>query len=151
MSARTCCFGLTLVCLAALSACSSAPQTAALPTAPVVLSQPQPRISAPTQHALRGQLQGGPLDRSQPVQIDLAILMLDQRGRPVATLDSEQWFGNPYSPFQLALDPSRLPPGVRLQLRARVSHDSQLLAFAHHDISQPLPAQLPILTLQAMP
>lgn len=144
---------LLLICaavLALLPGCASEPATAPLPkVAPAKLSTPAPRANTQL-HTLNGQLHGT-IEGSTPVDVELAILMLDERGKPVALLDSEAWFGDVASPFQLALDPQRLPPSARLQLRVRVTRDSRLLAYVHHELSQPLPRQLPPLRLQVLP
>jgi uncharacterized lipoprotein YbaY len=117
---------LALCLLALLSACSQTPPA----SAPVAAAAPRPAISAAQPTALpadlrelSGQLLGVPLAG----EAEVALLLVDQRDRPLQTLANTRLDGNGAAlPFSLRFTPSQLAPGMRLELRARVSQGGVL-------------------------
>ncbi|GFM57770.1 hypothetical protein [Pseudomonas capsici] len=110
-----------------LSACSSteAPQPAPakpVATAPKVPAGPGPLL--PHQRELSGQLLGVPAG----AEVELAVLVIDERGRPQKLLTSTKLQGNGQSlPFQLRFNPEAFPIGQRVELRGRASKSGQLI------------------------
>ena len=105
--------------LSLLAACASTPPPTPAP-APRVSSQVEP---APTplpadQRELSGQLLGVPANGNA----ELALLLIDQRDRPLQMLASTQLTGTGQAlAFNLRFTPRTLPAGTRLELRGRVS------------------------------
>ncbi|MDU8557272.1 hypothetical protein RYB05_01340 [Pseudomonas syringae pv. actinidiae] len=102
-----------------LAACSSndAPKPVAAP--PVA-----PAILLPYQRELSGQLLGVPAG----AEVELAMLVIDDRGRPQKLLTSTLLKGNGQSlPFQLRFNPEAFPVGGRVELRGRASKSGQLI------------------------
>jgi uncharacterized lipoprotein YbaY len=103
-----------------LSACSSSAQVPAATSTPTATSRV---AAAPTalpadMRELSGQLLGVPLAG----EAEVALLLVDQRDRPLQTLASARLDGNGAAlPFNLRFAPSALAPGMRAELRARVS------------------------------
>ena len=110
-----------------LAACSSnePPQTvAAKPAAPVVKAPAGPGPLQPFQRELSGQLLGVP----GGAEVELALLVIDDRGRPQKLLTSTVLQGNDKSlPFQLRFNPEAFPVGARVELRGRASKSGQLI------------------------
>ena len=111
---------MSLCLLALLSACSSSAQVPA-PNSPLPAAS---RVAAEatalpaTMRELSGQLLGVPLAGDAEV----ALLLVDQRDRPLQTLASTHLDGNGAAlPFKLRFTASALAPGMRAELRARVS------------------------------
>jgi uncharacterized lipoprotein YbaY len=115
---------LPLCVLALLSACSSTPQVPApdsASAAPAPVSAAATPINPPLPANLRelsGQLLGVP----PAAEVEMALLLVDQRDRPLQMLASTRLDGNgdPLA-FSLRFAPSALAPGMRAELRARVS------------------------------
>ncbi|KQQ64410.1 hypothetical protein ASF84_26075 [Pseudomonas sp. Leaf127] len=111
-----------------LAACSSndAPQqTAARPaTVPVIKTPEGPGPLQAYQRELSGQLLGVPAG----AEVELAMLVIDERGRPQKLLTNTQLKGNGQSlPFQLRFNPEAFPAGARVELRGRASQSGQLI------------------------
>lgn len=113
--------------VALLGACSSteAPQPApARPAATVVKKPEGPGPLQPHQRELSGQLLGIPAG----AEVELAILVIDERGRPQKLLSSTKLKGNGQSlPFQMRFNPEAFPTGARVELRGRASQSGQLI------------------------
>ncbi len=118
---------LVLLCLAGLLAgCSSTEPpkpVAAKPTAQTIKQQgPGPLL--PYQRELSGQLLGVP----SGAEVELALLLIDDRHRPQKLLSSTKLLGNNQSlPFQLRFNPEAFPAGARVELRGRASQSGQLI------------------------
>ncbi|AAO54230.1 lipoprotein [Pseudomonas syringae pv. actinidiae] len=110
-----------------LAACSSndAPKpVAAPPVAPAIKLPAGPGPLLPYQRELSGQLLGVPAG----AEVELAMLVIDDRGRPQKLLTSTLLKGNGQSlPFQLRFNPEAFPVGGRVELRGRASKSGQLI------------------------
>jgi uncharacterized lipoprotein YbaY len=112
-----------------LAACSStepptpAPAPTANKTAPLKLPEgPGPLL--PYQRELSGQLLGVPAG----AEVEMALLVIDDRNRPQKLLSSTKLIGNNKSlPFQLRFNPEAFPVGARVELRGRASQSGQLI------------------------
>ncbi|AZD18289.1 hypothetical protein PUP66_27670 [Pseudomonas chlororaphis] len=83
------------------------------------------------QRELSGTLQGVP----SGAEVELALLVIDERGRPQRLLASSNLIGNnKVLPFRLRFNPDVFPVGTRVELRGRASQSGQLILH--------LPAQL---------
>ena len=124
MSLRT----LVLLCLASvLVACSSEPPKSAQPQ---VLTQPKTDAPADLgplpahQRELSGVLTGAPAG----AEVELAMLIVDERGRPQGLMASSKIVGNNQPlPFKLRFNPQAFPAGARVELRGRASQSGQLI------------------------
>ncbi|MBC9252350.1 hypothetical protein A9179_18925 [Pseudomonas alcaligenes] len=120
---------LPICLLSLLSACTSAPPQPPAP-APQAAAPSQPVITkaetALPAHLreLRGQLRTPPAGS----EVELALLVIDERDRPQQLLGNLTLAGNGQSlPFRLPFDPTHFPPGARVELRARVSQSGRLI------------------------
>lgn len=125
-----------------LVACSSAPKPAPpVPGPAPEQAQKKARASADLgplpayQRELSGSLQGVPAD----AEVELALLVIDERGRPQQLLASSSLIGNnQVLPFRLRFNPESFPVGARVELRGRASQSGQLiLHLPTQRISQP--------------
>ncbi len=117
---------LALLCLfSLLVACTSTPPASAPAT--IVDAKPAPAAQQPLPNHLRelsGQLLGVPAAS----EAELALLLVDERGRPLQLLASSRLNGNGMAlPFSLRFSPLSIPPGKRLELRGRVSQAGVLI------------------------
>ncbi|WP_026144920.1 YbaY family lipoprotein [Pseudomonas asplenii] len=112
-----------------LLACSSAPK-------PVPTPAPQPQVKKPVneyealgplpayQRELSGTLLGVPAN----AEVELALLVIDERGRPQQLLASGRINGSGQAlPFRLRFNPDVFPVGARVELRGRASQSGQLI------------------------
>lgn len=130
---------LSLVSL--LVACGSNAPKPAAPAAPQ--QQLEKKSQAPAdlgplpayQRELSGSLQGVPAG----AEVELALLVIDERGRPQRLLASSNLIGtNQILPFRLRFNPDAFPVDARVELRGRVSQSGQLiLHLPAQRISQP--------------
>ncbi|MBF7730899.1 YbaY family lipoprotein [Pseudomonas sp. N040] len=126
---------ILLSCL--LPGCSSAPAPAAPMPAPAVATL----AVAPPAAVTRFQLSGSLLTPPAGSVVELALLLVDAKGRPQALLASSTLTGTGQPlPFTLGFSHDTLPADLRPQLRARVSLSGQLV--------QRLPGQ-PLASLQS--
>ncbi|VVN87914.1 YbaY family lipoprotein [Pseudomonas fluorescens] len=125
-----------------LVACSSAPKPAApVPGPAPEQAQKKARASADLgplpayQRELSGSLQGVPAG----AEVELALLVVDERDRPQQLLASSNLIGNnQVLPFRLRFNPESFPVGARVELRGRASQSGQLiLHLPTQRISQP--------------
>lgn len=119
---------MPLCVLVLLSACSSnTPQPASSATQPPARPRLVELPPLPTEmRELSGQLLGVPLAGDAEV----ALLLVDQRDRPLQTLASTRLDGNGATlSFNLRFAPSALAPGMRAELRARVSQAGVLTLY----------------------
>ena len=119
---------LSLVSL--LVACSSdAPKPAAPAPSPqqTVKKNQEPAELGPLpayQRELSGTLDGVP----SGAQVELALLVIDDRGRPQRLLANSNLTGtNQLLPFRLRFNPEAFPAGARVELRGRASQSGQLI------------------------
>jgi uncharacterized lipoprotein YbaY len=84
---------------------------------------------------LSGTLQGVPAG----AEVELALLVIDEKDRPQQLLASSSLIGtNQVLPFHLRFNPDSFPSGARVELRGRASQSGQLiLHLPSQVISQP--------------
>lgn len=84
------------------------------------------------QRELSGTLQGVPAG----AEVELALLVIDEKDRPQQLLASSSLIGNnQVLPFHLRFNPESFPAGARVELRGRASQSGQLIL---HLPSQPI-------------
>ena len=113
-----------------LSACSSDPTpkpastTKSAPTAPDVKQIETPGPLPAYQRELSGTLLGVPAG----AQVELALLVIDEKDRPQRLLASSTLAGSVQPlPFALRFSPEAFPAGARVELRGRASQSGQLI------------------------
>jgi len=122
---------LVLLSLAGLLAACGSPPPKPVPAAPA-----QQQTSKPVspyeelgplpafQRELSGTLQGVPKN----AEVELALLVIDERGRPQQLLASSKINGTgQVLPFRLRFNPEVFPVGSRVELRGRASQSGQLI------------------------
>ena len=117
-----------LCCAALLTACGSDQPKTEQPPAPApakVSNTAQPLGPLPAlQRELRGTLLGIP----PGAEVDLALLVIDDRDRPQQLLASSTLPGTGQAlPYQLRFNPEAFPAGARVELRGRASRSGQLI------------------------
>jgi uncharacterized lipoprotein YbaY len=131
---------LVLLCLVSLLAACSGNKTK--PAAPA----PAPggaTISAPAElgplPAFQRELSGTLLGVPAAADVELALLAIDDRGRPQRLLASSKLTGTSRPlPFKLRFSPEAFPSGMRVELRGRASQSGVLtLHLTSVPISQP--------------
>lgn len=76
------------------------------------------------QRELSGTLDGVPAG----AEVELALLVIDERGRPQRLLANSNLIGTGKSlPFRLRFNPEAFPAGARVELRGRASQSGQLI------------------------
>ena len=87
------------------------------------------------QRELSGTLQGVPAG----AEVELALLVIDEKDRPQQLLASSSLIGNnQVLPFHLRFNPESFPAGARVELRGRASQSGQLiLHLPSQRITQP--------------
>jgi uncharacterized lipoprotein YbaY len=111
---------LVVLCAALLAACGSdKPKTDNPRPAPAKLGQGRSTGPLPAyQRELSGTLQGVPAG----ADVELALLVIDERGRPQQLLASSTLTGTGQAlPYHLRFNPEAFPPGARVELRGRAS------------------------------
>ncbi|WP_152220004.1 YbaY family lipoprotein [Pseudomonas sp. SCB32] len=125
MSARLVCLSL----IALLAACSSdkpAPVPQAPQSAPARTAAADSPVPA-NMRALTGQLSSSQGYLPAGGEVELALLVIDQRDRPQQLLSSENLIATGQAlPFRLVFDPQSFPANTRVELHARVSQSGQL-------------------------
>jgi uncharacterized lipoprotein YbaY len=136
-----------------LAACSSNEPPAPAPAKPIQAAAIKlpvgPGPLQPFQRELSGQLLGVP----SGAEVELALLVIDERGRPQKLLTSTTLQGNNQSlPFQLRFNPEAFPVGARVELRGRASKSGQLiLHLPSQRIDQPVTQALGPLQFEPAP
>ena len=125
MYTRLLCLSLTVL----LAACASEkPVPAAAPA-------PAPKNSAPAalepvpahMRALSGQLSSSQGYLPAGSEVEVALLVIDERDRPQQLLSSEKLIANGQAlPFRLIFNPQSFPANARVELHGRVSQSGQL-------------------------
>ena len=90
------------------------------------------------QRELSGTLQGVPTG----AEVELALLVIDDKDRPQQLLASSSLIGNnQVLPFHLRFNPDSFPAGARVELRGRASQSGQLILHlpsqAHYPANDP--------------
>ncbi|KTS99129.1 YbaY family lipoprotein [Pseudomonas parafulva] len=117
-----------LCCAALLTACGSDRPKTEQPPAPApakVAKEAQPLGPLPAyQRELSGTLLGIPAG----AEVELALLVIDERDRPQQLLASSTLPGTGQAlPYQLRFNPEAFPAGARVELRGRASRSGQLI------------------------
>ncbi|NIF27826.1 hypothetical protein F3J44_15755 [Pantoea sp. Tr-811] len=119
---------LVLCCAALLAACGSdRPKTEAAPApAPATTARKaEPLGPLP---AYQRELSGTLLDIPPGTDVELALLVIDERNRPQQLLASSTLYGTGQAlPYQLRFNPEAFPAGARVELRGRVSRSGELI------------------------
>lgn len=114
---------IALCVLALLCACSSTPEAARTEHASEARVPAHISALPSNKRELSGQLLGVPMSG----EVEVALLLVDQRDRPLHTLASAHLVGDGAAlPFRLRYSPSALAPGMRAELRARASQNGML-------------------------
>ncbi|AXM96658.1 YbaY family lipoprotein [Pseudomonas plecoglossicida] len=117
-----------LCCTALLAACGSdQPKTEQVPApAPAkVAKKPLPLGPLP---AYQRELSGTLLNIPAGADVELALLVIDERDRPQQLLASSTLTGTGQDlPYQLRFNPEAFPAGARVELRGRASSSGQLI------------------------
>ncbi len=119
---------LVLCCAALLAACGSdrpKPEAAPAPKAAPVAKKAEPLGPLP---AYQRELSGTLLEVPAGASVELALLVIDERGRPQQLLASSTLTGTGQAlPYQLRFNPEAFPAGARVELRGRASQSGQLI------------------------
>ncbi|WP_409300837.1 hypothetical protein [Pseudomonas sp. KCJK8993] len=119
---------LSLVSL--LVACSSdAPKPAAnTPAKPQAVQNTQEPVDLGPLPAYQRELSGNLNGVPAGANVELALLVIDERGRPQRLLASSNLTGTDrVLPFRLRFAPEAFPAGARVELRGRASQSGQLI------------------------
>lgn len=129
MSIRLRLLALTLLLSACASAPDSTPVTPATPPAAAPSVSPAPPVDTPMPlpahlREISGRLLGAP----SGAEVELALLQVDERGRPRKLLASlsRRADGTPLA-FALRFNPEAFPGAARVELRGRASHSGRLI------------------------
>ncbi|MDL2424860.1 YbaY family lipoprotein, partial [Pseudomonas sp. BAgro211] len=77
--------------------------------------------------ALSGQLSSSQGFLPAGSEVELALLVIDQRDRPQQLLSSEKMIATGQAlPFRVVFNPQSFPAGARVELHGRVSQSGQL-------------------------
>lgn len=148
MNRRHALFPLALYGL--LTACGSDPVAPPpAPATPVAAPAVEPERPASHHPSLRGELLGV----AAGADVELALLVIDARGRPGQLLSSLELRGDgrPLR-FALPFEPGAFPLDQRVELRGRVSQSGRLVQrLLPRTISQPLSQELGSLPLVSAP
>ena len=119
---------VVLCCAALLAACGSdrpKPDQAQAPAPAKSAKKAQPLGPLP---AYQRELSGTLLQIPAGADVELALLVIDERDRPQRLLASSNLTGTGQAlPYQLRFNPEAFPPGARVELRGRASNSGQLI------------------------
>ncbi|AGI22515.1 lipoprotein [Pseudomonas sp. ATCC 13867] len=123
MSARLLCLSL----IALLAACSSdKPASPPQQTTPVRAAVVEPVLPA-NMRELTGLLSSSQGYLPAGGEVELALLVIDERDRPQRLLSSEKLLATGQAlPFRLVFNPQSFPANARVELHGRVSQSGQL-------------------------
>lgn len=123
MSARLLCLSL----IALLAACSSETPAPAPQTAPSRATAAEPALPANLRE-LTGLLSSSQGYLPAGGEVELALLVIDERDRPQQLLSSEKLVTTGQAlPFRLVFNPQSFPANARVELHGRVSQSGQLV------------------------
>lgn len=110
-----------------LAACAGEPSKPPQPTTKPVPEASIAAAPAPLPVHLR-ELSGSLLDVPSGGQVELALLLVDERGLPQGLLGNIQLTGNGATlPFRLPFNPQAFIPGIRVELHGRVNQAGRLI------------------------
>ncbi|MDD0844393.1 YbaY family lipoprotein [Pseudomonas sp. Gutcm_11s] len=113
-----------------LTACASEPPK---PVTPAAAPRPAPAAKpvAPLEQALPAhmrELRGSLLTPPAGSEVEMALLVVDERDRPQQLLGSLKLAGDGQAlAFRLPFNPEYFPVGARVELRARISQSGRLI------------------------
>lgn len=113
-----------------LSACASEapqPESPEAPAKPAAVSAPPIVVEQPLPAHMR-ELRGSLLTPPAGSEVEIALLVVDERDRPRQLLGSLKLAGDGQAlPFRLPFNPEYFPSGARVELRARISQSGRLI------------------------
>ena len=117
-----------LICLSLLlSACASEPPQPEAPATPAPAKTPAAPVEQPLPAHLR-ELRGSLLTPPAGSEVEIALLVVDERDRPRQLLGSLKLAGDGQAlPFRLPFNPEYFPNSARVELRARISQSGRLI------------------------
>jgi uncharacterized lipoprotein YbaY len=121
-----------LCCLGVLAACSSEPPKQKPAAPPAAVKAPAPDIRDPEPlgplPAYQRELSGTLMAIPRGAEVELAMLVVDERGRPQQLLANTTLAGTGLAlPYGLRFNPDAFPPNARVELRGRASQSGQLI------------------------
>lgn len=113
--------------LAACASESPKPVTPPAPAKPALASTPVTPAEQPLPAHMR-ELRGSLLTPPAGSEVEMALLVVDERDRPQQLLGSLKLAGNGQAlAFRLPFNPQYFPVGARVELRARISQSGRLI------------------------
>lgn len=121
-----------LCCVGLFAACSSEPTKPPPAPAPAAAKAPAPDIRDPEPlgplPAYQRELSGTLTTIPRGAEVELALLVVDERGRPQQLLANTTLAGTGHPlPFRLRFNPDAFPQNARVELRGRASQSGQLI------------------------
>ena len=113
-----------------LAACASEPPKPVVPAAPARPAPVIQPVAAPKQAlpAHMRELRGSLLTPPAGSEVEMALLVVDERDRPQQLLGSLKLAGDGQAlAFRLPFNPEYFPAGARVELRARISQSGRLI------------------------
>jgi len=119
---------VVLCCAALLAACGSDRPKTDTPPAPTPTRSAKPAEVLGPLPAYQRELSGTLLEIPAGADVELALLVIDERGRPQRLLASSNLTGTGQDlPYHLRFNPEAFPAGARVELRGRASRSGQLI------------------------
>ncbi|MFA7902786.1 YbaY family lipoprotein [Pseudomonas aeruginosa] len=117
-----------LCCAALLTACGSDRPKTEQPPAPAPAKEAKKAQPLGPLPAYQRELSGTLLGIPAGAEVELALLVIDERDRPQQLLASSTLPGTGQAlPYQLRFNPEAFPAGARVELRGRASRSGQLI------------------------
>ncbi|MNG78589.1 hypothetical protein D3C79_371730 [compost metagenome] len=119
---------VVLCCAALLAACSSdSPKSEPAQASPPGKTAKKAEVLGPLP-AYQRELSGTLLEIPPGADVELALLVIDERDRPQRLLASSNLTGTGQAlPYHLRFNPEAFPAGARVELRGRASRSGQLI------------------------
>lgn len=135
---------LVVLCCAALLAACGSDRPKPPPTPPAAPAKVAKNVDEPGPlPAWQRELSGSLLDIPPGADVELALLVIDDKGRPQRLLASSNLTGTGQPlPYHLRFNPDAFPAGARVELRGRASQSGQLIL--HMDAQRIVQAQTQI-------
>ena len=121
---------LVVLCLAGLmTACSSdKPKVEQAVAAPAPKAAKKSAATLGPLPAYQREISGTLLQVPAGAEVELALLVIDERDRPQRLLASDNLVGTGQAlPYRLRFNPEAFPAGARVELRGRASRSGQLI------------------------